>query len=335
MGVWELLGEVITTQTEQEITISNLNITKDDLIYLRFNIQNASGGNRPYYITVNGLTRFDFSGQMYSASAAINTFTTGDAFIGLADNNARMVGHAYLKIGENDRVVVLSEQNRGFGGFVHIQNGNFVSRDPISTPITSIELRSNNTNAFAATCEFSVYKLKAQKVGDVVLAQEGSAVVIDNLNINKNDEYLLISQIFEGSGLDTGGGNDYFIAAGAPEESYLTTDWTTQFVFLEGTNRFRDRRVDGLFGAVGNISRGPTASSFTMSRIFINDDDRIRFQHTLVRNTLQVSPPLVYLYSALNPGLVATKIQSLTITNNGPNKAQIGANSRFELYKLY
>jgi hypothetical protein len=329
MGAWELLGEVITTQTEQALTVSGLNITKDDLIYVDVDVRNPSGGVRSYYLTPNALAISDSTGQAQRIATNFAGFTTVNSFIEAADNTARMQTNVYFKIGENNKVVGTYESNRGFGGFVHIALGHFVSVVDVPT-VSSLTVSSNNSNAFAANSRVSIYRLKAQKVADVILTQEAGSLTIAGLNIEKDSEYMMISQIFEAQDF-VGAGNNYKLGATTPEANYPDTDWITQQMFFNngvGINRY----VGGNFAGLGAVSRGTNTTSFTMTRVFVGEDDRIRFQHFNVFNTLQTQSPFLQLFSRSSPGLTMSKIEALTVFTDA---RLLGVNSRFELYKLY
>lgn len=328
MSVWEEIVDYVVPSNTTSVTLNNFGtITKDDFIkivgsykssasnalYVNLHVNNDTNNSNYYYQELQALDS--------SVASNRNNFS----YIGVTVNGLTTVVNTYIKISENNKVNYFSSGNFDTGSNVRTQ---FEYTTSVSnhSDIQSLTFNSGSssggtqTNGISAGSRIQIYKLNAEKVADVVVNSNTTQVDITGLNITKDSEYLLVS--------------DIDINASSTQSNYLFANNDTTL-----TNYYYQRITGN--GNLDNADRGneprlnsvsANSSVLSYSHIKLSNIGAFTAQSYGIRN--YGSSSIIITNSFLSSTSESiTSINELNIKSNDSNG--IGTGSRFHLYKLY
>ena len=327
MGAWqEIVDYTVPSNTTSVVLNSFGTITKDDFVKVVFTqVAGTSNANvRWFPNTTSGVSGYNTNTNYYRqelqgydtlvSAARVNT-----AELTFAAANNTNYSLAYIKLSENGAFNVFSNQFRTldsslFNRFRYLTSSGL----DFSAGITSLTLTTAD-GTIATGSRIQIYKLAAEKVADITVGSNTSQVDISNLSIDKDSEYLLVSDTASGNG----SGN-----------LYLTpNDLTTQ------SNYYNQRII--AYSSTSTASRDNTSRIFQIS----NPGGTMAYTHIKLSNIGAFTAQSYSLFAqgSIQPFVinyfvssVAENITSITKLNLISALANdIKAGSRFTLYKLY
>lgn len=164
----------------------------------------------------------------------------------------------------------------------------------------------------------SVVKNEYQLLADITVSSATTQVDITGLNIGKDEEIVLVSDINNTSG----SGIIAFLYANA---NYTNTNYYAQNIYANGTSVTGGRDNAPIYMAISASSKG-----FSITKIKLTNNGYIVSQSSEVRDYGVSTMYMIEEY--LTSTFTATSIISLRISVSTTNA--IGIGSRFQLYKV-
>lgn len=319
---YELIGDVTVEGTAKtQVDFTGLNIGKDDELLLVSTIIKPITTATSFSIYINGnVTNTNYYQQYMGVSStsisAGRINSSGMTFIGsVAATNFVL---SKIKVTNSGYVVWMDEENRTIGGSSLNANSNCVASTFTVSTITTLSVKASVTNAIGTGSRFQLYKLVAEKVADIIVPSNTTSVDITGLDIGKDGEYYLVSDVVNATGAE----RTYSLSV---NDTSVQTNYWTQQLYAQGTTVGGFRFNQMLLGAclTGKMSLFNSNIKLTNSGYII------------------VQSSDTYSYGGASIGLekyattttfTASSITKFTITASVTDA--IGANSRFTLYKM-
>jgi hypothetical protein len=209
MGAWTEIVDYTVPSNTQSVVLNDFGtITKDDFIKIVFNIEHNAGNF--VYLTANSTSsNTDYHRQLLegdgggTGAARANSPEFSITSLDPADNDN--VVFAYLKLSENNRFNVFTNQFVRLDSSLRTRFGYITSTVDVGSTITSLTFTGDAANGIGAGTRIQIYRLDAEKVADITVASNSTQVDIPfpsgtfDPAINKDSEYLLVSDIKAGA----------------------------------------------------------------------------------------------------------------------------------------
>ena len=328
MGAWQEIVDYTVPSNTTSVVLNDFGtITKDDFFKVAISISSSSTS---FFVscfpdTTDGVAGYN-TGTNYHSQSCLGTGTIPDAFranLNIFTNLAASSSYAlgYLKLSENGKFNTFTNEfirtdSLLFTSFRYTTSSNLTFNDPI----TSLTFTASVTNALGTGTRIQIYKLAAEKVADITVASNTTQVDISSLSIDKDSEYLLVSDISNGSGTDT-------------QIALTVNDVTT------GTSYYRQRiRGDGSSASAlrANDARvfdlGTGVKGLAYSHIKLSNIGAATSQNygIMQQGTSSIFLQNHFISSTSEAITSITKLNIVASATNG-----VGTDSRFILYKLY
>jgi hypothetical protein len=316
MGAFEKIADVNITSATTSINITGLNITKDDFIMFRA-VVNNTGGLDYYGVFPNG------SGTLYAAmfsatsSNAISQTRNSRPDIIRAESNQNSNWFATAKLSSNGSFNIFGQSSLNETSDIFIWMKHVTSITTYNN-ITSFNFTRLGSATYGVGSRIEIYKLTTEKIADITTSSTTSEVEITNLNITKDNEYLLVSDLINGS---------------SASELWLLPDDKTSNQFFHSS--VKQSGSSHTVFKTGNPRIGSTSANTRMvgeCRIKLANNGALTYQtknnprYGTTSNELEINN-VTYANQDIST------INKLTIKSQVSN--QILTGSRFELYKLF
>ena len=314
MGAWQEIVDYTVPSNTTQVDFTGLNITKDDFIKVFIN---GNLGSYELYAE-NVLTTTNYYNQMIQADASSITasrFNTPRIYLA-GTGGASAFG--YIKLSENNKL------NAFFNNTV-FDSSSIRNRPTYMTSTSSFTSGINTLNFIAESADLinsriQIYKLKAEKVADVLVNSNTTQVDITGLDIKKGDEYLLVSDI--NNNTSNGGGFNLYVNNNTTASNYYS-----QRVRGAGSSADANRYTDAIMTRMAGNNRGIAYSHIKLSNIGAYTSQN----YSLIHYGTSILEIGNYFVSSTSENI--SSIKQLNIVREVATI--IGNETRFQLYKLY
>ena len=323
MGAWQEIVDYTVPSNTTQVDFTGLNITKDDFIRVVTTINNTSSGAGTIGIFPNNDTNDNnYYRQLIRAfGGEFNASRVNQFRFGLIGPNKIGNINGYLKISKNNKLNVFGNYNDNNGSSVE-NNFSYTTSTSSFTSITSLSLKSNQTNGLGANSRIQIYKLAAEKVADITVASNTTQVDITGLDIKKGDEYLLVSDIAYSGGSTP----VYWLMV---NNNLTKTNYYNQEIRGEASTASAARQNAPLFASL-NATNAQRTLIYT--HIKLSNIGAYTSQSYAMRS---IGSNIV----GIQNRFISSTFENLTSINQLNIETQlsngISPNTRFQLYKLY
>jgi hypothetical protein len=322
MGAWTEIADYTVPSTTTEVVLSNLGtITKDDYIKVVVTHVNGSSSDQTLIIRPDSATGNNHALVLNADGTSItanNAVTTIQVCRTLGNKTSSAI--AYYKLTENDKFVGYATSNFANDSTLGFRFAVGTQIAQTTTSYTSL-LFGGTSNVVGAGTRIQIYRLDAEKVADITTTSNETQVNITGLNITKDSEYLLISDI----------------------ENNSTTTTNSINLMVNGDTTFQ------------NYSRQSMVAIGTTASADFGNNARYAFISPSARSLVQTSIKLTEsgYYSSQSLGIddiasTSVNLKNYNVTSNATNLTSITqvnvvspliangikSGSRFILYKL-
>lgn len=317
---YELVADYTVGSVAGSVILSGLNIGKGETYMLVADVFNAyTGGQNNAFLYVNGTTSGYYTQNMYANGSSVASYRDTSSQIMMMSGTDRSIamakiyltdsGYAQIQCNTNDRYFVPSAMN--------LYNRYTTSTFTMAS-ITSLTITTGLTPYIGAGSRFWLYKCTAEKVADVTISTATTSVDFTGLNITKDSEYMLVSDINNTSA----SASTFNLYANS---NTTATNYYQQYVSANSTSVTANRANTPEFSQANNAQK-----SLSIATIKLTNNGYFTFQSN---NTLLYSSTVPILYNQYGTStFTATSITQLTVTASVTNA--IGIGSRFQLYRL-
>ena len=322
MGAWQEIADYTVPSNTTSVVLDSFGtITKDDFIRIESTIVNNSTSTDIAIFANTATTQTQYHTQLLISG--------GSTVLAVRTNTNRAIRSralrtgttfSYLKLSQNDRLNIFSNYNMTTTS-TDIDNGfPYVTSSGATFPsgITSLTFTADATNGIGTGSRIQIYKLAAEKVADITVGSNTTQVDISNLSIDKDSEYLLVSDILAGATA-----SDINLT---PNDLTTLTNYYSQAILAGGSTveAFRRNQPYATF-------TNPPGDFIAYTYIKLSNIGTFTFQSYQIRKGGSSSIELTnYFTSSTSEAITSiTKLNIIGITNT------IGAGSTFTLYKLY
>ena len=324
MGAWQEIVDYTVPSNTTSVTLNNFGtITKDDFVKVVVSLLNsASGSDSSFSLFANSATTSSqyHSQQLVAYGTSIGAGRTNTNFIGESEKNGvESFYSVYLKLSENDRLNLFAQSNkRNTSGVNNEFDYVTSSGTTFSSGITSLTLSGSQSSSIGTGSRIQIYKLAAEKVADITVESNTTQVDISNLSIDKDSEYLLVSDIVPTSATN--------IVLGVNDVT-ATNQYYYQGLGAFGSSTYAVRENQGLMIYLPTGQKGLVHSHIKLSNI-----GAFTGQHYGFQDYGTAAPTILNRFQVSTTESI-TSITKLNILAQTTNAIQAG--SRFILYKLY
>lgn len=311
-----LIKDITLSSATSATSLSNLNIQKGELYEITISIPSGSSGAVGFTINSNN-TESNYQGQRFEVGGTTRSAERFNSYRVFGNITDGAMNQGYIKLSNTGHFIFQSFSFYALESTIWAQQW-FVKSNFTVTSITQLELRNIAGSNLPIGTRIQLRKV-GEKIYDYEVPAATTNVVLSDLNIKKDDEYLLVSDIVCGS-------SDSAIYLTFNNNNTLTNYYEQELV-ATGTSLFLSRPNNPRF-STANTSR----KSLSIANIKLTNNNYCTFQSKVANqydgsNTIRLEQ--YYGTSTFQ----TTKIDSLKITSSAANG--LGAGSRFELYKLY
>jgi hypothetical protein len=199
MGAYTEIVDFIVPSNITTLDFTNLNITKDDVFYYKITLTNNSGTTNKYSLFPNdNITQSNYANTFIgnNGNSFFPTVLSQEMCIIESNNNTTTMGEGYLRILDNDLYTVISQYSQTAFSTTNITHRSNASKVTFPSGINKLTLSSNNTNGISQNTRIQIFKLTAEKLFDFTVNTTTFEVIFSNLNIQKNEKYILVSDIY-------------------------------------------------------------------------------------------------------------------------------------------
>lgn len=321
MGIaYALISDITVGVATTSISFSGLNITKDDDYLLVTDIINSTATPSDYRIFINNniTTTNYYTQQYYAKSTSIASSRVNSSVFMGNDQSKKGSSFVKIKLCNSGYTVIQSEINRNYG-----ESSNFTQNEHIvstftSSSITDITVTSTNSLSISVGSRFMLYKLVATKVSDIIIGSAVTNIDITGLEIYKNSEYMLVSDISNSSATDA----SYRLLING---NTTVTNYYMQYLSSSSTSTSSGRAnyPEFSWSPSGYRSSALTRLKLSNSGYFTAFSEITRKYNS---TTLEIQSEI------LSSTFTSTNITQIRISSTITNG--IGIGSRFQLYKL-
>lgn len=303
-----LIVDHVVTSTISEYEINNLNIQKGELYEITASI---NGGTQTgwYYLTFNDnntISNYWSSVPQFNGSLNQSGVLNQPGF-GYQFNNSSNYMKGYIRLTNDGYILAYTKTVMGLNGSTVWQNC-FIASTFTANEITKIRFGGQKSGMYLSDTRFQLRKIEEQ-ISDIETGSSVSEIVFDNLNIQKGEKYLLVSDLFSSAG-----GRIFF--------NDNTTDSNYWDQLFKGDNSTAQARAN-----VASLAWG-SGNSYTISEIYISESGNI-LAKTEGFQDIPGSNIIMYL-SDVTSTFTQNSISKIHVTTS----LGIDTNSKFTLYKL-
>jgi hypothetical protein len=315
---WMLVGDITVGTATTSVSFTGLTISKDDDYMLVSDIVSATSYG--YYLFANGnVTTTNYYYQYL--------FTDNASVTGYRANNPNMViGHSSSS--KNLSITKIKLTNSGYFVYQSSSKTGYTTATPklldiygtstfTATSITSLTVTSDTATQIGIGSRFQLYKCVAEKVADIIVTTACTSVDITGLAIDKNSEYVLVSDVICGASASS-----YALFANA---NVTNTNYYHQELQSYATSLYAGRINSNRFCGSNSNSK-----NLNIANIKLTNSGYFVFQSTAVGMYGGTTPNIDNYYGTST--FTVTSITSLKITSEAAN--MIAAGSCFTLYKI-
>jgi hypothetical protein len=322
MGAWqEIVDYTVPSNTTSVVLDSFGTITKDDFVKVVLTIVAGSGGGGDYRLLANSSVTTNYHRQyILGTSSTVAAARENSASIAATETGQTSTVIAYLKLSENDRLNIFANDTRRNDSSTQVLFGYVTSSGAtFASGITSLTFTGDSANKIGTGSRIQIYKLAAEKVADITVGSNTTQVDISSLSIDKDSEYLLVSDISTGG---TGGQYDLFI-----NDNTTATTYYSQGIFGIASSASAQR-----FNSARYASTPANRTTVVHTHIKLSNIGAYTAQSYEIRESGTSTVGILnYFLSSTSEAI--TSITKLNIKAEATNG--ILAGSRFTLYKLY
>jgi hypothetical protein len=338
MSVWKEIVDFTFTANETSRAFTGLNITKDDFIKIVFTHFEGSNGSTTvscFPNTTAGVGGFssqsNYSYQFLEGLAnSTSASRSSENVICQTMFGQRSLSIIYFKLSENGKANFFSTHNKEIGSLISTIFGYTTSSNlTFNDPINSLTFTASASNRLATGSRIQIYRFdietgtNSMKVADIITTTVTGSVVIDGLNIGKDNEFLLVSDINGG-----GTNNTFYELFFNNNTSSVSGQYRSQLLVADGSSTNASTLASSpRFTANSGLRR-----SVTYTHIKLSEGGIYTYQSYSLRHTGTTTPILEQNFGSF----VTENIESITrlVISRDFNGSNIGSDSRFMLYKL-
>lgn len=322
---YELIGDVTVGSLSDYVDFDNLSIGKDDelLVVNEYKRGSSGAGTLQVFCDQNGTlnttdTSYWFQ-ELSSSSTSASAYRGNSGAISFtAVTGNTVLGIAKLKLTNSGYLVWQNQMVRDVASSSVILYDIFGTSTFTTNSITQLRFQVKNTIGIASGSRFQLYKLVAEKVADIIVPSNTTSVDITGLNIGKDGEYYLVSDVVNPTGVTSSPG--IFFNGNNSVSSYYVQRLTANSTTVSGQRQN--------YNYMTNMVSGSSAISFCNIKL-TNSGYAVYQANTNTR----YGTSNTYLEKAYNtPTFTLSEITSIRLLADVANG--IGANSRFTLYKM-
>lgn len=203
MIAYDLVGDITVSSTTTSVSFTGLNITSDDEYLLVSDIYNSdSSGGATMHILVNGNTTLTnyYSQYAFAESTTVSGARGNNAYYSYTYPLSYCESITHLRLNNSGYFSYNSNMNYRLGSSSTAAMRLVGSSTFTMSSITQITLLSSTASKIMSGSRFRLYKLKAQKVSDILVSTAVTQVNITGLSIDTTGEYLMTVEFTGTSG---------------------------------------------------------------------------------------------------------------------------------------
>lgn len=306
---YELIGDVTVASNTTQVDFTGLNIGKDDELLLVADWINGSVTSGLICLPNNIATNGGYKQQMYADNSGVGAVRGNDFSMEAMTSGKRGLFFIKIKLTNSGYYTHQSSGTSYYGqACVNVQSC-ATSTSTISS-ITSIKVQAN-TNCIATGSRFQLYKLVAEKVADIIVPSNTTSVDITGLNIGKDGEYYLVSEM-----------NNVPSCLLYVNGNTANANYYVQRLFANSTTVGGSRTNNPVY-IDGNVRYASTNIKLTNSGYFVYQTNQIN----------SASSSDIQIWKGYGTStFTSSSVNQLTITAGAANG--ILTNSRFTLYRM-
>ena len=314
------VGDITVGTATTSVSFTGLDIGKDDDYLLVSDLVNASASGIDCYLVSNAnSTLTNYWSQIITADSIVVNSARGNVpYLVSCGGSLKSIALTNVKLTNSGYACWQSSIDQHVGSSTIILRKYHGTSTFTSASITSLTITSSVASAIGIGSRFQLYKLVAEKVADIIVATATTSVDITGLNIDKNSEYMLVSDLNNTTASDSG----YPFCV---NNNVTSTNYSKQDIYGDSTSVVGAR-------SNANMTIWTTASTkaFVMTNIKLTNSGYVILQQN--SNIRYGASNMFLLNSCVTSTFTATSITSLKITASVANA--IGIGSRFTLYKI-
>lgn len=324
---WVKVQEVSVGATAvTSVSFAGLNIAKGEIYKIESEFSNSAGAAADIRIFFNGnttLTNYYTELLQCIEASLVGTRYNGAYFIQAESYVGKSFASTMVNITQQGYGQWVSDSNRGYDSGSYVEKWCGSTTTTLSS-ITSITLTCGVAAGIANGSKFTLYKLVAPKLFEVLVSAATTNVLIENFNapINNGEQYLLVEELYRPTGTATGTTYCYVDANGTLNTT--NTNYAVQEIQCGGAT------IAGSRGAIPHVIFTAASSYMSAFTNIMGVDNYPTFNSSQIWQ-LGTSTLALQLSSAVANFTTnaITKMQFTASTTSG-----IGINSRFALYRL-
>lgn len=316
---YELVADVTVGTATTQVDFSGLNFGKDDDLLLVGDWVNGVASTSYLSLFLNGNTtetNYYYEILQANGTSVVSGRANGNV-VTEASASLKTFFESNLKLTNNGYFISQNESSRNYGSGVILESI-YDTSTFTSTNITKLSIVSNVSNAIGIGSRFQLYRLKAKKVADIIVSTATTQVDITGLSIDKDSEYMLVSDVVNASGTTD-------LIALYPNDNVTSTNYYNQNIYATGVDIASSRTNTNYCFAVYTGYK-----NFAITKIKLTNNGYFVYQSDTIPRYYGTNMFLSKNYGTST--FTMTSISKLSIKANITNA--IGIGSRFTLYKM-
>lgn len=314
---YELIGDVTVASNTTQVDFTGLNVGKDDELLLVSEVVSVGSTLLNLCINSNVSPSNYYRQTLNAGGSTIVGERANNAYYTASPSGGKALSICKIKLTNSGYFQFQSNSDYSHGGnsiYVEYYYGGSLF---VASEITSITI-FNAIGATGTGSRFQLYKLVAEKVADIIVPSNTTSVDITGLNIGKDEEYYLVSDVVNPIGTASS------VRLFANSNNTLT-NYYVQLLVANSTSVTASRaNVTAIMGVDGG------QKSLAMANIKLTNSGYFVAQANTIRAYGVSSMYIQKLYNTSTWS--SSALTSFTILADVTNS--IGANSRFTLYKM-
>lgn len=319
-SAYELVADVTVATATTQVDFSGLNFSKDDDLLLVSDIYNPTAGGVQYKLFPNNNTTENnyYRQILYTDGATVGAGRANNNEVSNVNASNNSFAITNIKLTNSGYFISQTNENRNYKTSSLSLMNQYVTSTFTAASITSLRISGSIANSIGIGSRFQLYRLKAKKVADIIVSSATTQVDITGLDIDKDSEYMLVSDI-NNTSVDNSQIRLY------PNGNNTTTNYYTQILNANSTNVSANRYNLNLMNLVNTGTK-----AFSISKIKLTNNGYYVVQTT---NQRAYGGSGIEIYNEyMTSTFTLTSITSLLIQSEIANA--IGIGSRFTLYKM-
>ena len=313
---YEQVADITVSTATTSVDFTGLSIGKEDdykLVSTVINGTSTNGVKLGLYFNSNVTDTNYYNQRLYASSTAYGGTRSNNNTLLYVDSYSKSFCIDDIKLTNNEYIVQQISLTEKFDTSVPILNNYADTSTFTLTSITSLKVQASITNAIGIGSRFQLYKRVAPIIADIEVTSDTTSVDITGLSIDKDSEYMLVSDIVNGTTV-----NEYYLLA---NNNLTLTNYYMQELVAFGT---------GVASARGNTSKfsfvASSGKSFSITNIKLTNNGYFTFQSNVNRD---IGSGIILDKFYGTSTFTMTSITSLRISS-----ATSAIGSRFQLIKL-